>query len=318
VRYVRYSPAILALICRTAVVVFFASALLALLPTVARGVSVSAIAYGFLLGCFGAGAVLGAVLMQPALSRWSTDVVASLGVVVVGATIVATGTVHAVSALGVVMLVAGGAWIIFVSLVNTLVQHLAPDWVRARVLAVFMLVFQGSTALGSAIWGAIGERAGLETALIWAGVGTIASTALGVFLRLPDAPADLSPWIHWRAPAILDGIAPGLDDGPVLVTVEYMVDRERSAEFVSAIHEYGRMRRRDGASLWGIFQDTEAPDRYLETFVVNSWAEHLRQHDRQTQADRELEERLRRVLRGAPDVHHLIYTPASSSDPARG
>ena len=314
VRYVRYSPAILALMCRTAVVVFFESALLALLPTVARGVSVSAIAYGFLLGCFGAGAVLGAVVMQPALSRWSTDAVASLGVVIVGATIVATGTVHAVSALGVVMLIAGGAWIIFVSLVNTLVQHLAPDWVRARVLAVFMLVFQGSMAVGSAVWGAIGERAGLETALIWAGVGTIASTALGFFLRLPDAPADLSPWNHWRAPVIHERAAPGLDDGPVLVTAEYHVDRERRAEFVSAIHEYGRVRRRDGASRWGIFHDTAAPDRYVETFLVNSWAEHLRQHDRQTRADRELEERLRNFVRAAPEVHHLIYVPA----PGRG
>jgi MFS family permease len=310
IRYVRYSPAILALTGRTAVVVFFTSALLALLPTVARGVGGGAITYGLLLGCFGAGAVLGAVLMQPALSRWSTDAVASLGVVVVGATIVATGTVHAVSALGVVMLVAGGAWIIFVSLVNTLVQHLAPDWVRARVLAIFMLVFQGSMALGSAVWGAISERAGLEAALIWAGAGTMATTALGFLLRLPDAPADLSPWNHWRAPAIREGVAPGLDDGPVLVTVAYMVDREQRAEFLSAIHEYRRVRRRDGASQWGIFHDTEAPDRYLETFLVNSWAEHLRQHDRQTQADRELEERLRSVVRGAPEVHHLIYAPA--------
>jgi Transmembrane secretion effector len=88
------------------------------------------------------------------------------------------------------------------------------------------------------------------------------------------------------------------------------VDRERSAAFVSAIHEYGRMRRRDGASQWGVFHDTEAPDRYLETFLVNSWAEHLRQHDRQTEADRELEGRLRSFVRGAPEVHHLIYTPA--------
>jgi MFS family permease len=310
IRYVRYSPAIRALMLRTAFVMFFASALLALLPSVARGVSDSATGYGFLLGCFGAGAVLGAVLMQPALSRWSTDAVASLGVAVVGTTIVAAGTLHAMSALGAVMLVGGAAWIIFVSLVNTLVQHLAPDWVRARVLAVFMLVFQGSMAVGSALWGAIGERAGLETALIWAGVGTIATTALGLFRPLPDAPADLSPWNHWRTPAVVEESAPGLDEGPVLVTVEYVVDRARRAEFVSAIHEYGRVRRRDGASRWGVFHDTAAPDRYLEIFLVSSWAEHLRQHDRQTQGDRELEERLRSLVRGDPDVHHLIYSPA--------
>jgi MFS family permease len=170
---VRYSPGILALMMRASSVMFFASALFALLPAVARAVSDSAIVYGFLLGCFGAGAVLGALVIQPALSRWSTDAVVSAGVAVVGVAIVATGILHAVAALGAVMLIGGAAWIMFVSLVSALVQNLAPDWVRARVLAVFMLIFQGSMAAGSAVWGAIGERAGLETALISAGVGTI-------------------------------------------------------------------------------------------------------------------------------------------------
>jgi hypothetical protein len=111
-------------------------------------------------------------------------------------------------------------------------------------------------------------------------------------------------------PAIIKEAGPGLEEGPVLVTVEYVVDRQRIAEFVSAIHEYERVRRRDGASQWGVFRDTEAPDRYLETFLVNSWAEHLRQHERQTRADRELEERLRSYVQGPPHVRHLIHAPA--------
>ncbi len=307
IRYVRYSPAIRSLMLRAGTAMFFASALFALLPTIARSISESPIGYGLLLGCFGVGAVLGALAMQRARSRWSTEAVVSAGVAILGATIVAIGSLHVMGALGVAMLVGGGAWISFISLISALVQSLAPDWVRARVLAVFMLVFQGSMAAGSAVWGAVGERAGIPTALLWAGLGTIATTALGLVSRLPDATADLSPWNHWRLPAILKEMGPGLDEGPVLVTVEYIVDRQRVAEFVEAMHQYQRVRRRDGASRWGIFHDTETPDRYVETFLVNSWAEHLRQHDRQTLADRELEDRIRIYVRADPRVRHLIY-----------
>jgi hypothetical protein len=84
------------------------------------------------------------------------------------------------------------------------------------------------------------------------------------------------------------------------------VDPQRVAEFLPLVHEYGRMVRRDGASRFGVFHDTETPDRFVATFVVHSWAEHLRQHDRQTAADRDLDERLRRCVRREPTVHHLI------------
>jgi hypothetical protein len=93
-----------------------------------------------------------------------------------------------------------------------------------------------------------------------------------------------------------------------LVTAKYSVIPGRSSEFVETIHQYARIRRRDGAYEWGIFRDTEVADLYLEIFLVNSWAEHLRQHERQTQADRELELRLSTYITKEPEVHHLIYT----------
>ena len=184
------------------------------------------------------------------------------------------------------------------------VLNQTPDWVRARVLAVSMLVFQGAVAAGSATWGAVAARVGLGKALLWAGVGTILSTVLGLFLRLPDQSIDLTPWNHWRVPSIVDVDA---DAGPVLVTVEYRVNPDRASEFIKTMRHYGRVRRRDGASRWGICRDLEIPDRYLETFVVSSWAEHLRQHDRLTRADSEIEERLRRCTLSEPTVRHLLY-----------
>ena len=103
------------------------------------------------------------------------------------------------------------------------------------------------------------------------------------------------------------GIPTELDAGPVLVTVEYYVNSDSLGEFMKTIHEYGRIRRRDGASRWGICRDLETPDRYVETFVVGSWAEHLRQHERLTRADSLLEDRLRGCIRKEPSVRHLIY-----------
>jgi MFS family permease len=271
-------------------------------------VSESAIGYGLLLGCFGAGAIVGALLMQLARARFSTEVIVSAGVVILGSVLVAISGLHRLSTLAPVMIIGGAAWVIFISLINALVQNLAPDWVRARVLAIFILVYQGSFALGSAAWGAVAQRAGLRIALLYAGIGTIGSVVFALFAKLPESTADPSPWNHWRMPVVVREATADLHRGPVLVTVEYTVIPERQAEFVAAIHQYGRIRRRDGAYRWGIFRDTEVADRYLEIFLVNSWAEHLRQHERQTQADREVEQRLSSYLARDPEVRHLIYS----------
>jgi hypothetical protein len=206
-----------------------------------------------------------------------------------------------------VVLVGGAAWVTFISLISALVQNLVPDWVRARVLAIFILVYQGSFALGTAAWGGVAQKAGIPIALECAGVGTIASLMFVLFAKLPESIADLSPWNHWRMPAVVRETTADLQRGPVLVTVEYTVISTHETGFVEAIHQYGRIRRRDGAYRWGVYRDTEVGDRYLEIFLVNSWAEHLRQHERQTQADRELEQRLFSYIVAGPKVHHLIY-----------
>jgi Transmembrane secretion effector len=306
IRYVRYSPAIRILIARSGILMFFASGLLALLPLLAHGLSSSPICYGLLLGCFGLGAVLGAAVMQRVRARWSAEAVVSSGILIFGAITAAVGSVHALPILGAAMLVGGAAWIVFISLFNVLILNHAPEWVRARVLAVSMLVFQGAMAAGSAAWGALANKTGIHAALMWAGVGTMVSTLTGLFLKLPDATVDLTPWIHWRLPTVLNQDPAAAEVGPILVTIEYSVDPEKLPAFITAIYKYERLRRRDGAYQWGVFRDLEDPDRYLEIFLVNSWAEHLRQHERLTGADRALEEQVERYIRGKSTVRHLV------------
>ena len=327
-RYIRYAPTARGLMLRAGAVMFCASAPFALLPTVAHRISGDAIGYGLLLGCFGIGAIAGAVVMQAARTRWTTEAVSSISVAILGGTIVTLSLMHTLPGLMLTLVVSGGAWLTFISLANALVQNLAPDWVRARVLALFMLVTQGGLAAGSALWGAVGSNAGVDTALLWAGLATIATTALGLVVRLPDTTADVSPFNHWRMPVIVQDAAPAVDQGPVLVTVEYRVERHNAEAFLREIRQFGRVRRRDGAFRWGIYRDLEQPDRYVETFLVTSWAEHLRQHERLTRGDGELEQSLRAHIRGEPIVRHLVEAgtalrgvqtagPADSDSPAR-
>ena len=307
IRYVRYSPPILRLLVRNGSFVFFASALLSLLPSLARSMKNSPLGYGLLLGAFGFGAVAGALLMQGVRSRWPTEAVVTGAIVLFGVGMIALFAIDRYLALFPFVLAAGSCWVIFNSVMNVAVLGQAPDWVRARVLAAYQLVFQGSIALGSTAWGFVAQRAGLPTAFLCAGIGMLGTAVLALFLRMPDADGNKGSWDPWRIPSVDRSIeAEIVEPAGVLVTIEYEPEAAQTAAFLLAVRQLRRIRRRDGARRWGIFQDVERPQLYLETFVLPSWLEHLRQHERLTQADKETFERLSKTLRKPSDVRHRV------------
>ncbi len=305
VRYVRYSPGIRTLLLRSAVLIFFTSSFWALLPTAAKDISNSPITYGFLLGFFGLGAVLGAMVLQRTRSRISSETLLTLATTIFAGVILSVALLRSPVVLCSMMLLGGASWTAVMSLFNIMAQELAPDWVRARVLAVYLFVFQGSVAAGSTLWGYIALHANVHRALVFAAIGTGACLSLQLLFRLPSVPADLSTWNHWGK--LMTFEEPDPVGGPVLVTVTYVIDPARSSEFLHQIHKYERVRRRDGATSWGVFVDTQAPDTYLETFKVDSWAEHERQHDRFTVADREIENQVLGYALRPVEVRHFIY-----------
>jgi MFS family permease len=317
IRYVRYSPGIRTVLLRSGIVIFFASSFYALLPAVARELSKNALGYGFLLGFFGAGAVLGAVALQRVRSKRSTETMVSLATATFGAIILSTAVLHNLALLCALMLLGGGSWTVFMSLFNTMIQNLAPDWVRARVLAAYLFVFQGSVAIGSAVWGLAAQHTSARRSLFISGIGIGATLLLQFIFRLPDTAIDLSRLNHWPKPTMFEEHSAEL--GPVLVAVKYVVDPANAEEFLSEIHRYQRIRRRDGATRWAIYFDTESPNSYLETFLVDSWLEHQRQHDRFTVSDQELENRVLSFALEEPIVKHYVYAkrPERSSHPGR-
>jgi len=305
VRYTRNAPEILTVLGRIGCIMFFASAFWALLPTVAHELRRSATLYGLLLTVFGAGAVLGAVVLQRTRSLFSSDAMLALGTTVFAGALWGVAGFKSVPFLSVAILFGGSAWTAIMSLMTTVMQNLAPDWVRARAMAVFMLVYMGTWTAGSAFWGYVAGRQGTHFSLVTAAIGTAVCPILVLVSRLPDTPVDLGAWDHWGKPMLVGEVDPS--QGPVLVTVEYEVEPNNADEFLEALHKLARVRRRDGASRWGIYRDTEHPARYVETFIVESWAEHLRQHKRLTRGDRDLEENVRRFESKPIKVRHFIY-----------
>ncbi len=197
-------------------------------------------------------------------------------------------------------LIAGASWIAALATLGVSAQVALPDWVRGRGLALYTTVFFGCLTLGSAAWGEVAEWVGLPVAHFLAAAGAVVAIPLTWRWKLLTGDGlDLSPSMHWPAPITSKSIAD--DRGPVLVTVEYRINPRDRAAFLEAIAKLEHARRRDGAYAWGVFEDTAEEGRMFETFLVESWMEHLRQHERVTKADR--------VVQGAVDKFHLDGEP---------
>jgi MFS family permease len=219
----------------------------------------------------------------------------------------------------VACLMAGGlAWLTMMSCMSVAVQSAAPAWVRARALGIYLLVFQGLMAVGSLAWGTLAERFGNSAALALAALALVGG--LAAIRRWPLHPIErlnLAPSRHWPEPKL--AITPEPDAGPVLVTVEYRVPAERAEEFIQAMQAMRSFRHKDGAISWGVFRDLAEPDRYLETFLIASWAEHMRQHARVTVTDQAIEAHAFSFLQAGvePVAAHLIAAhPGDSRPPA--
>jgi MFS family permease len=313
-RHARNNPNLRATLIRGAAFFLFASAYWALLPLVARNqIAGGPDLYGLLLGAIGAGAVGGAFALPWLKARIGPDRLAAGGSV-------GTAVAMALFALSrdaptalSASVVAGVSWIAVLSTLNVSAQVALPEWVRGRGLAMFVTTFFGAISLGSAIWGQIAGTVGLPAAHFIAAAGALVAIPLTWRWKLQTgAGIDLGPSMHWPEPIVAHEVE--RDRGPVLVTVEYRIDPQDREPFLAALEELGRERRRDGAYAWGVFEDAAVEGRMLETFLVESWLEHLRQHERVTNADRVLQDAVHRFhTDGTPTVTHLIASELAAA-----
>jgi len=285
----------------------FASAYWALLPLVTRSqIAAGPELYGYLLGAIGAAAVTAALVLPWLKAKLGPDRQVAAGTLGTALALVLFGFAREPATAFAASIIAGASWIAVLASINVSAQVALPDWVRGRGLAIYVTAMFGSLTLGSAIWGQVAGMFGLPAAHFLAAAGAIIAVPLTWRWKLQTGAAiDLTPSMHWPTPVLTHDVES--DQGPVLVTVEYRIDPRDREAFLAVIEKLGQERRRDGAYAWGVFEDASEEGLMLETFLVESWLEHLRQHDRVTRADRSTQESVQRFhSEGIPKVTHLI------------
>jgi MFS family permease len=276
--YVRNGPIFRRILLRAALFVFPASALFALLPVAAaHRWHLGASGYGVALGEIGFGAVLAVVIAARVRQKVSANVLLAVGAAVYGCAPLAVAWLPFAAATPVLVL-SGMSWLTTLTTLNAESQLVLPRWVRARGLSVYLLVFTGSQAVGSYVWGLVATRAGLNVALIWSAVllGVAALSVAALPLRPFPADRSLDVSTAWPEPTVV--FEPHPDDGPVLVNTRYRVSAENLDPFVEAMGAVRRSRLRTGGHSWRLYHSPEDPDTVIERFTVPSWSEFQRQH----------------------------------------
>ncbi len=290
VQHVMQSPRMKAVLVRVFLFFLQSTALTALLPLVAKRFGGGAGSFTLLVSSMGVGAVAAALTVPQLRERISRDQIAVWGTLIVAAMTLAVAFAPALWLAALAMVVAGMAWISVANTMTMSAQLALPNWVRARGMSTYQMALMGGSAAGAALWGQVADRSDIPTALICA--AALGPLLLIVTHRLRlggEGDEDLRPVPATPVPAPAIQFEP--EHGPVMVTVEYLINPDQSADFHAVMQETRRARLRQGALSWGLFRDTAVPGRYIEYFVDESWIEHQRRLERFTAADIGLRER---------------------------
>ena len=307
-RYAHYSPVVQALLVRSFLFGLGTSAMWALLPLAARAeFHTDATGYGVIVAFFGIGAAACGIGLSLLRRLLASDWIAMAGGLVFALANASVAAAHQVYVLWCATFLAGAAWVAVTSTFNSSAQMALPAWVRARALSLYLLALQGGLALGSLGWGYLASQFGIRNALEAAALFLVVNVVIARRFSLRGAEHfDPRPWLLQEIPHVGDG--PSMDQGPVMVYLEFRIELEHAAEFEQAMRELESIRRRDGAVMWSFFSDIADPGRYVEAYMVETWGEHVRQHYRGTASDSESWQRVRAFHIGPepPRVLHLI------------
>lgn len=307
-RYVAMSPNIGKVLLRGFVFGLAASAILALLPLVARDlVAGGPFTFGILLGAFGLGAIGGALLSARLREHMSSEVIVRIASAGFAVSSLVTALSPYILVTGLALLLSGCGWVLALSLFNTTVQLSTPRWVVGRALSLYQTTTFGGVAAGSWMWGQFAEAYGPAIALLISGGIMVAGAAIGLRLPLPEFQSlNLDPLNRFSEPLLQLDLKPR--SGPIVVMIDYEIADEDVPAFLTAMAERRRTRIRDGAGQWALMRDLEIPMIWTETYHVPTWVEYVRHNQRRTQADAAIGDRLTALHRGSspPRVHRMI------------
>ena len=317
-RYVRYSQAAHVLIVRVGLFTLCSSALLSLLPLLAkRELGLDSTGFGLLLGSFGMGAIVGGIVILPRLrSKASVESLITGSIALLAIVTFTMGYVQDFVILCIVMGLGGAAYITIISKFYTIGIKSAPKWIGSRVLAVYLLVLNGGLVVGSVIWGTVANVFGIPITLL------VASLALGTTViakkryssTLLDE-LDFTPASdHWSLPP-QSLVEPSQNEKQALITIEYnKIDPKLSDEFEQSLHELGRLLKSEGMAYWELFQDPADIGHYIEIRIADTWTDHIRQHEYVTRNVQVMENRIRELIKDCPKPlisHYIGKSPQS-------
>ncbi len=275
--YVSNSPIFRRILLRAALFLFPASALFALLPVAAaHRWHLGAAGYGVALGAVGLGAVVSVMFAARLRQKVSDNLLLAGSAATYGLAPFAAAWLPFTAAIPLLVL-SGMSWLITLTTLNAAAQLSLPRWVRARGLAIYLLIATGAQAVGSYAWGAVATRAGLDTALLGSAVmlGIVALSVAVLPLRPCTGTLSVDISTAWPTPTLVFDPCP--QDGPVLVTVRYEVPDENRTAFTEAMKAVRQSRLRTGGHSWRLYHSVGRPDTFLERFTVPSWTEFERQ-----------------------------------------
>lgn len=308
IRYALFSKPLQATMLHAFGFMFFANAFWGLIPLIAKqNLQGDAAFFGYLMTAIGVGGVLTGFCLPALKRRLKVNTLVFIGSVGTAAMTAFFAVVTAQWQALLAGLAFGISWVLVLSSVNISAQQSLSDWVRARGLAVYLMVFFGGISLGSAFWGWIADHYSVNMAMNAAALGAVLFTLLTCRLKLQQGgEMDLTPSLHWPIPMPAESV--DFDQGPVMVTICYQINQQDEQAFLKAIQRLRAVRMRNGVYRWGVFENTEQPGQYLEYFMEDNWAEHLRHHERLPHADKILQDQVLVFHQGdeRPKVTHYI------------
>lgn len=289
------------IIVRAFLFFFQSTGLIALLPVIAKThLKGDAHTFTLLLACLG----LGAIIAGSQLPRFKKHVKPSdlitYGLIVL--TIASTGVVllHDLWLASLLMMVCGAAWISVANSLTTSAQLTLPGWVRARGMSIYQMSLMGGSAAGAAVWGKLADEFGVVASIVMSSIFGFIVLLLIRKYRIDNHPVEdftpVCPIERPHPPADID-----LNAGPVMISIEYHVHKDKTEEFKMLMAKSRKSRLRQGALSWSLFKDAEHSTKFIEYFVFESWVDYLRRFDRFTAEDLKMQEERHR--------HHIDVHP---------
>jgi predicted MFS family arabinose efflux permease len=313
-RYARHSPPIRTVMLRALTMGIAGASISALTPIVSRDLlGGGAGTYGLLLGVYGAGAVVGAMMIGRVRERMRAETAVRMCAFATGAMMLVIGFSHTLWFTVPAMAVAGAFWMLLAALLNLGVQLSAPRWVTARALSWYQSALTGGIAIGAWLWGDVAGRVGVGGAVAISGAAMIATPLLGLLLPMPRVSATaIEPAEIGQEPEV--ALALTERSGPVIVEIDYEIEPAHARHFYDLMRKVRNARMRNGAFEWSIARDVADPALWTERYHCPTWGDYLRQRSRITQSDMALQDAIRayRVPGSRSRVRRRLERPFGS------